>query len=383
MPRKKLLLLSSYGGYGHIAAANTIKRILGDRYEIETIYPIDEMRVFGVRSGESLYNFLIAHNWNRITNWVASFFIPLVFNTHLKSLTKLLERHLSEKKPDLLISLIPCVNLGATIASQNQNVPFLISTTDNDIVNWIRDFEKRPHNNFKVTVGFDLPTSKRALLAKQVPEEGIETIGLPLRIDFLNVDSREALRTQYEIPEGKKVVLIMMGGVGSTGTYAYVKELAKTSLSLHIMVCTGRNKRLAAKLKGIKMEGNNTIDILPFTEKVHELFALSDLLITKPGPGTINEALALKVPVLIDLTQPPLFWEAANIDLVKQLQVGEAVSSYHEAPALVEKYLFDPETIDSLKKAYEKVPKNQFAERIESLIEELIAEEPLVTASLL
>ena len=49
---KKILILSCLGGYGHIAATNTLKQLLGDEYEIETIYPIKELRIFGIPTGE-------------------------------------------------------------------------------------------------------------------------------------------------------------------------------------------------------------------------------------------------------------------------------------------------------------------------------------------
>ncbi|MGP0072065.1 MAG: hypothetical protein ACLPWF_09035, partial [Bryobacteraceae bacterium] len=59
----------------------------------------------------------------------------------------------------------------------------------------------------------------------------------------------------------------------------------------------------------------------------------------KPGPGTINEAISMKLPVLLDTSSTPLFWEKVNSELVKQYRIGEVISKKRKLPRLLEKYL--------------------------------------------
>ena len=82
MCAKKLLILSSFGGYGHIAATNTLKALLGSEYKIDTAYPIKDLRILGMPSGEAFYNYTISNNWTAFTNWYTSTFSPTVFSRH-------------------------------------------------------------------------------------------------------------------------------------------------------------------------------------------------------------------------------------------------------------------------------------------------------------
>lgn len=372
MRKKKLLLLSSYGGYGHIAAANTLKKLLGETYDIEVVYPIKELRMFKLPAGENFYNWLISNNLNGLTNWVVRLLPAKLFANRTEKTTRLIRDHIQSKKADIVVSLIPFVNYPASEAARQCDVPFLVITTDNDLTNWVFNLEKMDVSKFKVTYGFDLETTKGLLTRKGISENAMEQLGLPLRPDFIDTEDKKTLRAKYEIPEGKNVVLIMMGGAGSRVTVKYVKALIARSMNLHVLVCAGRSRHLARKLKSLTPATGNALDVIPFTEKVHELLALSDLLLTKPGPGSINEAYALKLPILLDHTKPPLFWEQANIDLVMRDGVGACIDQIKDTPDLVGRFLFDEQTREQVLRAYEAVPENRFATAIPELIGEML-----------
>ncbi|NGX59295.1 MAG: Processive diacylglycerol beta-glucosyltransferase [Chlamydiae bacterium] len=372
--KKKLLILSCTGGYGHIAAANTLQTLLSDEYEMEVVYPIKDLRICKVPNGEAFYNYLLTNNLTPLTNWIVRTFPAKLFAQRSKKIKRMIETHISEKKIDCVISLIPFVDYPASEAARKMGIPFILVTTDNDLHNWAIDLDQKKHHQFKMTVGFDLPTSKGTMLAKNIPEEEIEVIGLPLRPEFLQMKSKEELRSEYEILQNKNVVLIMMGGTGARLSYQYLKAISQYSQNLHLIVCAGRSKKMAKKLKSIHPATGNTIDIIPFTEKVHELFALSDLILTKPGPGSINEAISCKLPILLDRIKPPVFWEEANIDLVLKYGIGACIRTVSEAPEMISRFLFDEQVRESVARAYEKVPVNQFADRIKPLLEEMMGQ---------
>lgn len=371
MRKKKLLILSSYGGYGHIAATNTLKKLLGSDYEIHVAFPIKELRMFKMPAGENFYNWLLSNNLNGLTNALVKLFPHKLFSRRTKKTIKIIRDHIEDKEIDLLISLIPFVNFPASEAARFCDIPFLLITTDNDLENWVYGLEKMQVTKFKVTIGSQLKTTTGYLKAKGISENAIEQLGLPLRPEFSDVYNKKTLRAKYEIPEAKNVILIMMGGAGSNATINYAKVLMAHSMNLHVLVCAGRNRFLAKKLKNLRPATGNSMDVIPFTEKVHELLALSDLLITKPGPGTINEAYELKLPILLDRTKPPLFWEKANIDLVLQDGVGACIEHFRETPDLIARFLFDEQTKEAVQRSYKKIRENRFAKSIKPLIEEL------------
>jgi len=372
--KKKILILSSYGGYGHMAAVNTLKTLLSKHYEIDVVYPIKELRLCGLRHSEALYNYFLSKNCNRFTNWYVRYLGVPVLRMKGKKLERLVQEYIKKKQSDIVISLIPLVNHPTSVATYRMGVPFLIVTTDNDLTNWIGDLEKTKHHQFKVSIGADLPTTKGALLSKKIPEKEILQVGLPLRPEFFQLPSKIQMRAKYSIPSGKNVILLMMGGAGASLSLRYVKVLAQSKDNLHLVVCSGRNQKLAKKLCAIHLGAGNTMEVVPFTENVHELFALADLLITKPGPGTINEAISCKLPILIDRINTPIFWEEANIDLVLQTGIGDCIKHVEDLPQMVHRFLFDEQLRESITRSYASLPKNQFAERIQPLIEEMIGE---------
>jgi UDP-N-acetylglucosamine:LPS N-acetylglucosamine transferase len=100
--------------------------------------------------------------------------------------------------------------------------------------------------------------------------------------------------------------------------------------------------------------------------------AVSDIVITKPGPGTINEALSMQLPVLIDNTNTPLSWEQANIDLVVRYGVGERINDYKETKEVLRKYLKDPDSQKNIQEAFSRIPPNLFQERIPQIIDSML-----------
>jgi len=367
--QKKILILSSNGGHGHNAAAATLKTILGKRYDIKIVYPIDQLRIWGVKSGEKFYNTMLQYGWVQSMNFITKHVAPKLFRTRKKKLEKLVSRYINEERPDIVISLIPFINFPACEAARKKEIPYLLITTDNDLRNWVHGLQGATHPRFKVTVGSDLPSTRELLKRRKLSDAAIETIGLPLRPDFWAEKNLSSLFEEYRIPPDKSVILLMMGGAGASCALDYATQIGKLDLGAHLIVCVGKNEKLARKLKKLELRPGNSMTVMPFTDKVADLMALSDLIITKPGPGTINEALAMKIPMLIDTTTTPLSWEKANIDLVIQYGVGDRVSDLKNIEPLLRKYLQDPENQARIEKAFSKIPPNLFHERIHRIIE--------------
>ena len=247
--KKKILILSSNGGYGHNAATNTLKSLLGDKYDFSVIYPIDEMRIWGVRSGEEIYNTMLRWGWIRPMNIISKHIAPKIFRSRKKYIEEMISADIQREKPDMLISLIPYINLPASEAARKIDIPFLLITTDNDLRHWAHGLHAVKHPRFKVTIGDDLPTTREVLRQRHIPDAAIETIGLPLRPEFFSPKKIPHLCKQYDIPEGKPVILIMMGGSGGEASMEYTQQIGQMDLGAHLVVCCGKNKKLVRKIK--------------------------------------------------------------------------------------------------------------------------------------
>ena len=370
--KKTILVLSSRGGYGHTAAANTLQKLIGDRYELKVIHPIDQLRIWGVPSGEQFYNMMLKRGWIRSMNFLARHIAPRLFRSRTNKLEKIINSYIQAYQPDLVISLIPYVNYPASEAARKQEIPYLLVTTDNDLRNWSYGLEKVSHPRFKITIGSDLPTTRGILLKKKIPDTAIETIGLPLRPDFISEKNEAQIREEYYIPEGKPVILVIMGGAGSKSAYEYARKIGGMDLSTHLIICTGRNEKLRKDLLKIKLHASNSMTVFGFTEKIADLMAISDLIITKPGPGTINEAIAMQLPILIDHIDASLFWERANSEMVVNYGIGQKIRDYKEMRKLVKDYLTDQDKQHQIEKSFATMPSNQFHQRIGEIVDEMV-----------
>lgn len=370
--RKTLLVLSCKGGGGHTSALHTLKKLFENEYDIQVIYPIDQLHIWGISSGEQLYNSMLQSGWTRAMNFIVRYIAPPIFKNREQKLEAIVDESIDVCAPDLIISLIPFVNYPASEAARKRMIPFLLVTTDNDLRHWVLGLEKLKHSSFKVTIGSDLTTSRQLLLRKNIPESAIETIGLPLRPEFITCKDAKKIREEFAVDENKPVVLIMMGGAGGYKAYSYAKKIGQLELSAHLIVVMGSNVKMKKELEKVALHPSNSMTVLGFTDRISDLMAISHVVVTKPGPGTISEAIAMKLPILIDNTDKLLFWERINVDLVLKYGIGQRITHARQIEDLVETYLQDPELKEQLEVSFASVPPNYFHLRIKSIVDEMV-----------
>ena len=88
---------------------------------------------------------------------------------------------------------------------------------------------------------------------------------------------------------------------------------------------------------GESKDGNT----LSFTKEVPYYMHLSDFFIGKPGPGSISEALTMKLPVIVECNARTLPQERYNAAWVLEKQVGLVLRSFRQITQTVE-VLLDP-----------------------------------------
>jgi len=373
--KPKILIFSFRGGKGHEVAAKTLTTLLENQYEIVVLYPMDEF--FPVAN--KIYNFLMQYGCNRLLNFLHASRESMLFllnGLEIKG-EKIVLDYIKKENPDLIISVAPLLNYMYMKVAHAQGIPYLLIPTDNDLRVWLRQLEKNTDFNFKIALGYDLPSTRALLKAHNIPEYKIEVTGLPLRSDFQSSKNLEKLYLEYDVPRNKPVILLMFGGCGSRHTLEYVKHIGNKERGVHLLVCCGTNAQVFQKLQKIHLHPSNSISVLGYTENISDLMAMADLLITKAGPGTIEEAIAMKLPMLIDGIAPPLIWERANIDLVVQLQIGSLIRNQKDISTYLKMYLYDSATQKRVEEVYQKLPPNRFSQKIMDLINTIIYQQSL------
>lgn len=105
----------------------------------------------------------------------------------------------------------------------------------------------------------------------------------------------------------------MYGGAGNARMMALAQALQNITPTFQMIFLCGRNHRLAAEFAALKL--TYPYIIRAYTPDVPYYFALSDFLISKPGPATISEALVMNLPLLLDC-QHILPQERSNVQWV-------------------------------------------------------------------
>ena len=340
--RKKVMVFISKGGNGHMAACNVLKESLPD-YDIQVVNPFDIVSSFnivkkitgGKLDGEQFYVTLVQHNLVRTAGFLAKYPAPLFFHLNRHYFVRKFAAYLEKYKPDLLISTIPYFNYAASTAAQRCHIPFLLITLDADLRLWLGDFEKCRNNDYHIAIGTKTPRITCQLVRSKVASDKIHVVGNPLRKDFFESKDREKILAEWKLPLDKPIAMLIRGGTGSSQLALYVRSLLKLNRPLHLLVCIGKNTKLMSQLKKLPCQGNVSFSIIPFTQRISDLMAVSDLIVTQPSPNVCNEAMQSGVPLLIDMTGPCLFWERATLDWIHTRNAGTSFKKFSQLNGVV------------------------------------------------
>ncbi len=230
--------------------------------------------------------------------------------------------------PDAVISVHPLMqDIPLRILSHmGWKVPFFTVVTDLASIHptWL-------HGG--VTLCF-LPTeeARKQALAAGLREEQLRCYGLPIRPTFARpVASREGLRRELGLVEDLPAVLLMGGGegMGPVGRIAraIASRLAEGGAGRpagQMVVICGQNRKLRENL--LAHPWPIPTRVLGFVRNMPEWMLACDCIVTKAGPGTIAEAMACGLPIILSGFIPGQ--EEGNVSYVLEHGVGV----YSKAP---------------------------------------------------
>src|SRR5262249_14842866 len=140
--------------------------------------------------------------------------------------------------------------------------------------------------------------------------------GMILRPKFYDpiTADRAAERRRLGPDPAKPPRLVLFGGPGSK----VMSEIAERLADRQLLLICGRNEKLAAKLRA--RGGPHFVE--GFTSEVPYYMYLADYFIGKPGPGSISEAIAMGLPVIVERNSWTLPQERYNAQWVEEKNVG-------------------------------------------------------------
>jgi 1,2-diacylglycerol 3-beta-galactosyltransferase len=142
----------------------------------------------------------------------------------------------------------------------------------------------------------------------------------PITVD--RIAERRALKLSPDLPTG----LVMFGGQGSKVIEQIVDRLDGSDLDLQLILICGKNEALSERLRARKTR--IPIFVEGFTTRIPYYMYLSDFFVGKPGPGSVSEAIAMRLPVIVERNAWTLPQERYNTQWIREKEVGVVVRNF-------------------------------------------------------
>ena len=191
---------------------------------------------------------------------------------------------IKELKPDVIFSKGGFVSVPVVIAGKRNHVPVIIH--ESDMTPGLANKISIPS---AVKVCCNFPETLKAL-----PEDKAVLTGSPIRQELMTGDKEKA-RSFCGFKETKPVILIVGGSLGAAAVNQAVRKILPQLLKeFQIIHLCGKGK-LDYSLKGL--DGYAQFEYIQ--DELKDLFALSDIVISRAGANAICELLALRKPNLL------------------------------------------------------------------------------------
>jgi 1,2-diacylglycerol 3-beta-galactosyltransferase len=287
---------------------------------------------------QDVYNWSLRRGWTQAPSRVLPAMHGIIRLLHPRMVRELCD-FWSVHRPDLVVSVIPHFNraLYESVSIALPGTPLVTVLTD------IADHP--PHfwierQNQHFICGSDRAVTQ-ALGIGVPPDHVWRVSGMPIHPRFYDPihAERGAERVRYGLEPDVPTGLVLFGGYGSSVMLDIMERLSRVELPVQLILLCGRNKELAAALA--KSPSSIRRVIRTFVDDVTGYMHLSDFFIGKPGPGCVSEALAMKLPVIVERNYRTMVQERYNCDWLEEQGAGIVVPSFAKiAPAVAK--LLDP-----------------------------------------
>lgn len=235
-----------------------------------------------------------------------------------------------------------------------------------------------------------IPGLSNKILAKKVDKIGVsledsikyfdskKTIftGNPRSEEILS--AKPVLKSKYGLKNNKKLVLIVMGSLGSRTINNKMKDMLPqfSKSDYEVLFVTGKNYyEEYQKIKNIP----ENVKIVPYLDDMLSVMKKTDLMVTRTGASTIAEITALGIPsVLIPSPYVTHNHQYKNALVLEKKNAGVIIEEDNLSSELllktIDEILKDPKKYDIMKKNSESLGVKNSASKIYEVIKSLVNE---------
>lgn len=294
---KKILIIHTSSGYGHLKIAENIAAVLRQGNDVELLNLFKAQKGIITEWGQAGYLWVL-----RNIPWLWDFFytnktfirlsLPYrvkVASKNAENVTEILEKG----QYDYVIS---------TQVSASSVLSYIKSTVgfSGKFVVTFSDFHLHPYwlfDNVDLYLA-NIASQKEEMIVLGIPENKIAVTGITVP-PLENLDL-EAIRRKYSVDPNQKVILVLGGGRGLGLDYETVSKTL--GLGAKVIVVCGKNLKVKDELEK-ELLGTEAL-VLGYVENMSELYAIANIVVTKPGGLTVTECLQRRLPMYISSYLP-------------------------------------------------------------------------------
>ena len=273
------IIISAGGTGGHIyPALSIIKKIKEKDKNAEILYvgTTDRMEKDIVPKENIPYYGIKIRGFDRKFSF-DNFRTIKYFISGIKEMKKLMK----EFKPDIVIGVGGYVTGPVIYAASKLGIKTLIHE-QNSILGMTNKFLSKRVDAVAISFEDTKVSAKRVVYTGNPSSDS----------DNLEFDKKE-----FGLSNNKKLVLIVMGSLGSKVVSDKLKNILPkfNNKDYEVLCVTGNN--YYDEFKNLKL--NSNIKIVPFVNNLKRLFKKTDILITRAGATTMSEIISFKVPSIL------------------------------------------------------------------------------------
>lgn len=378
---KRILIVSASIGSGHHQAAQAVARQIACQYPQAKVEIVDFMA-----EENSYFNTLLKETYLTMLSLSPNMYDFLYRWTHIAStgspvqnllavvMKKTMEKLIIQYRPQLIICTHPFPCAAAAYLKRNGKISATLAAVVTDFTVHRLWVYQEVDLYFVGTSEMRLELQKYGILGRRT-----HVTGIPISADFQRCHSKQNILKELQLSPGLPTLLIMGGGLGLGGVEQALASIADCTIPLQVLVISGNNHKLRESLASHIGTCKHRIRVIGFSNRIPELMACADLLITKPGALTISEALASKLPMILFESIPGQ--EKDNAAYLAEKGAALWLKNSNELSVTVQRLLSSSLHLQAMQAVAETLQRPYAAEHIVEIIDTYLKKQSVRSAA--